>query len=81
MYEQLGMLDSMGMTVESDGEWPKMPQIAWHDARSRFPGDTIAEAMRLCEAAFSKPPRIIFVNLPTTAVDLYQVRCPASASL
>lgn len=73
MYALLDMLGQMGLRVSMDGQYPKMPQIAWHDSRSRFPGDTIAEALSLCQEAFGAPARIIFVNLPTTAADLYQV--------
>ncbi len=74
MYAQVEMLASMGVEVEYDGNYPKMPAIAWHDSNSRFPGDTIQEALKLCEDCFGKPARIIFVNLPTTAADLYQVK-------
>ena len=79
MYALLDMLVSMGLSLEMDGNYPKMPQIAWHDNRSRFPGDTIAMAMQHCQDSFGAPARIIFVNLPTTAADLYQV--PQSVSI
>ena len=83
MYALLDMLSQMGLEVQYDGDYPKMPVIAWHDSSSRFPGDTIQQALKLCEDTFSAPARIIFVNLPNTAADLYQLRCihsPAAPS-
>lgn len=73
------MLEQMGITLQYDGQYPTMPKIAWHDSRSCFPGDTIQEALELCRQTFNEPAQIVFVNLPTTAVDLYQVSAAALA--
>ncbi|KAK9811199.1 hypothetical protein WJX73_009529 [Symbiochloris irregularis] len=72
MYAQLLMLQAQGMTIPLEGRDPKMPPIAWHDSRSRFPGDTVADAIQKCKDHFGAPPRLVFVNLPTRTIDLYQ---------
>lgn len=73
MYAQLLMLQAQGMTIPLEGRDPKMPPIAWHDSRSRFPGDTVADAIQKCKDHFGAAPRIVFVNLPSRTIDLYQV--------
>lgn len=73
MFSLLDMLEKLGLSVARQGQYFKIPEIAWGNTRRTAAGDTIAEAVRKCQEAFGAAPNIIFVNLPTNGVALYQV--------
>lgn len=72
MFSLLDMLEKLGLSVARQGQYFKIPEIAWGNTRRTAAGDTIAEAVRKCQEAFGAAPNIIFVNLPTNGVALYQ---------